>query len=56
VEAGEVELVALAGSDYPGSPMPDNWLNGVGTIGYWDAPLPQSWGLDWHRNEGIEFT
>jgi AraC-like DNA-binding protein len=24
--------------------------------GFWDAPRDQSWGLDWHRNEGIEIT
>jgi AraC family L-rhamnose operon regulatory protein RhaS len=26
------------------------------SVGYWDARQDQSWGLDWHRNEGIEIT
>jgi AraC family L-rhamnose operon regulatory protein RhaS len=25
-------------------------------VGFWDAPEAQDWGLDWHRNEGIEIT
>jgi AraC family L-rhamnose operon regulatory protein RhaS len=25
-------------------------------VGYWDAKQEQSWGLPWHRNEGIELT
>ncbi len=28
----------------------------VRSVGWWDAPEPQSWGLGWHRNEGIELT
>ena len=55
-EAGEIEFGALARGDYPGTPMPPNWLEGIRTMGYWDTPRPQNWGLDWHRNEGIEFT
>jgi AraC family L-rhamnose operon regulatory protein RhaS len=31
-------------------------LPGVKTIGFWDADHKQEWGLDWHRNEGIELT
>jgi AraC family L-rhamnose operon regulatory protein RhaS len=31
-------------------------LSGISTIGYWDAKNRQDWGLDWHRNEGIEIT
>ncbi len=31
-------------------------LPGVSTLGYWDAKRSQAWGLDWHRNEGIEIT
>nr|WP_262897533.1 AraC family transcriptional regulator [Mariniflexile gromovii] len=34
--------------------MDDNTL-GLNSIGYWDANGAQDWGLDWHRNEGIEF-
>jgi AraC family L-rhamnose operon regulatory protein RhaS len=28
----------------------------LSTVGFWDATAPQDWGLDWHRNEGIELT
>lgn len=39
---------------YPGERLDDNTL-GLNSIGYWDAHEAQDWGLDWHRNEGIEF-
>ena len=28
----------------------------ISTVGFWDATGPQTWGLEWHRNEGIEIT
>lgn len=54
--AGDVRLRALARLQYPGRRLPDGQLPGVCSIGYWDAPAPQAWGLDWHRNEGIELA
>ncbi len=36
--------------------MPGNLLPEVSTVGFWDATGNQTWGLDWHRNEGIELT
>lgn len=56
VRRGEIRLAALARRGYPGRLMPDGMLPEVSTVGYWDATVPQSWGLDWHRNEGIELT
>jgi AraC family L-rhamnose operon regulatory protein RhaS len=56
VERGEVRLVARARGQYPGLPLPPNVLTEVRAVGFWDADHPQSWGLDWHRNEGIELT
>jgi AraC family L-rhamnose operon regulatory protein RhaS len=53
---GEVELRALARGHYPGERFPDGAVPEIRTIGYWDAQSAQSWGLDWHRNEGIEIT
>jgi AraC family L-rhamnose operon regulatory protein RhaS len=53
---GEMKFQALARHGYPGSAMPARILPEVSTIGFWDAATPQSWGLDWHRNEGIELT
>ncbi|WP_165229661.1 helix-turn-helix domain-containing protein [Aquisphaera insulae] len=56
VEAGEVTLRALTHGHYPGKSLPGRTLPEVKSVGYWDAREPQSWGLDWHRNEGIELT
>jgi AraC-like DNA-binding protein len=53
---GEITLVSLARGSYPGVRLEDKILTGVKSLGYWDAAAPQSWGLDWHRNEGIELT
>ena len=52
--AGEVELVALARGAYPGARLGRNVLPGVRSVGFWDAAHDQSWGLDWHMNEGLE--
>ncbi|GMV83294.1 MAG: hypothetical protein AMXMBFR7_44780 [Planctomycetota bacterium] len=54
--AGAVRIEALARGCYPGRPMPKRVLPEVCTVGYWDAPRQQAWGLDWHRNEGLELT
>jgi len=53
---GEVRLVALGRGSYPGRRLPASDLREVRSVGFWDARGIQSWGLDWHRNEGIEFT
>jgi AraC family L-rhamnose operon regulatory protein RhaS len=56
VRRGEVRLAALAHRGYPGRVMPAGMLREVSAVGFWDATAPQTWGLDWHRNEGIELT
>jgi AraC family L-rhamnose operon regulatory protein RhaS len=56
VARGEVALHALARGHYPGARLGRSDLPGLKTVGFWDAPLAQGWGLDWHRNEGIEIT
>lgn len=56
VAKGEVSLHALAHGAYPGRLLPSGMLTGVSSVGYWNATYPQNWGLDWHRNEGIEIT
>lgn len=53
---GDLRMEALAQHGYPGRRMPERLLPEVSTVGFWDAPRAQSWGLDWHRNEGIEIT
>jgi AraC family L-rhamnose operon regulatory protein RhaS len=50
----KINFKALARHTYPGDRLDENTL-GLNSIGYWDANEPQDWGLDWHRNEGIEF-
>ncbi|MBI2421466.1 MAG: AraC family transcriptional regulator [Candidatus Hydrogenedentes bacterium] len=56
VEQGAVRLEALARGTYPGKPLETHMLPGLKSIGYWDASHEQDWGLDWHRNEGLELT
>jgi len=56
VERDEVRLVARVHGAYPGAPLSPGRLTEVRSVGYWDAGHDQSWGLDWHRNEGIELT
>ncbi len=56
VRRGEVRLSSLVRRGYPGRELPSKMLPEVSTIGFWDATIPQSWGLDWHRNEGLELT
>lgn len=52
----EVRLVAWGRGSYPGRRLPARDLREVRSVGFWDARGLQTWGLDWHRNEGIEFT
>ena len=49
----KVAFRALARYTYPGDRLTDETA-GLNTIGYWDAKEPQDWGLNWHRNEGME--
>ena len=41
---------------YPGKRLPEKCLQEVCSVGVWDASKTQNWGLDWHRNEGVEIT
>lgn len=52
----ELSLLAWSRGSYPGLRLPDGPLPEVRSLGIWDAARPQSWGLDLHCNEGIEFT
>lgn len=57
-EIGELKFQAWARLTYPGTYRLDgkDILPGLSSIGYWDACTDQNWGLDWHRNEGIEIS
>jgi AraC-like DNA-binding protein len=56
VEDRQIRLSALVRGHYPGRRLPSGALPGVKTVGFWDADHAQNWGLDWHRNEGVELT
>jgi len=56
VEAGEIAYRALSRGQYFGRSLPRNALSGLCLLGFWDAKRDQRWGLDWHRNEGVEIT
>jgi AraC-like DNA-binding protein len=53
---GKIEFHALSKGHYPGTPVPKNLLPGLNSIGFWNASGNQDWGLDPHRNEGIELV
>ena len=53
VNREKLKFKALARYTYPGDRLTKDTI-GLNSIGYWDANEPQDWGLDWHRNEGIE--
>lgn len=56
VGRGQLRLEALARGTYPGRPLSTGVTPHVKSVGFWDAVHDQDWGLDEHRNEGIEFT
>lgn len=56
VDEGCVSLHALARGHYPGDRLTARQLPHVKSVGFWHAVGRQSWGLDWHRNEGLELT
>jgi AraC-like ligand binding domain len=56
VEEGKIVLHALTKGHYPGEKLPAKVLPGLNSIGFWDGAGAQDWGLDEHRNEGIEIV
>ncbi len=50
----EINVKAISRGSYPGYKLPKSLFPGLCSLGYWDAKKKQNWGLDWHRNEGIE--
>ncbi len=54
IRSGKIKLTALTKGHYPGRPIPQNVLPGLSSIGFWDGIGQQDWGLEAHRNEGIE--
>jgi AraC family L-rhamnose operon regulatory protein RhaS len=56
VANNEVAFSALARGAYPGRRLAAKSLERIMSVGYWDGRSDQKWGLDWHRNEGVELT
>ncbi|MDR1494081.1 MAG: hypothetical protein LBT05_15370 [Planctomycetaceae bacterium] len=56
VEDEKISFKAFARGQYPGALLPVGVLNGLRSVGFWNAVKNQDWGLDWHRNEGIEIS
>jgi AraC-like DNA-binding protein len=54
IQTGKINFHALSKGHYPGTPVPENILAGLNSIGFWNAGGAQDWGLDEHRNEGVE--
>jgi AraC-like DNA-binding protein len=53
---GKIELHALSKGHYPGKRMNSNILPGLSNIGFWNCRRTQDWGLNPHRNEGLEIV
>jgi len=56
VAEGKIRLWALTHGHYPGVLLPPMALPGLSNIGFLDARGQQDWGLEPHRNEGIEIS
>ncbi|MDB6021714.1 MAG: AraC family transcriptional regulator [Pedosphaera sp.] len=56
IRRGKINFHALTKGHYPGTPVPANILPGLNSIGFWSAGGTQDWGLNAHRNEGIEIS
>jgi len=54
VRAGKIALHALTHGDYPGTRLPDGQIPEISSMGFLDAVGNQDWGMEDHRNEGIE--
>lgn len=53
---GKIKLRALTKGHYPGIKLSSKVMPGLNSIGFWDGAGAQDWGLDEHRNEGVEIS
>lgn len=56
IREGKIRLHALSKGHYPGLPVHRDILPGINSIGFWSGTGAQDWGLEPHRNEGLEIT
>jgi len=54
IRAGKIDFHALGRGHYPGERLAPRQLPGLLSLGFWDARGDQDWGMDSHRNEGVE--
>jgi AraC family L-rhamnose operon regulatory protein RhaS len=54
MRGGKIRLHALTKGHYPGILLKASQLPGINNIGFWDGAGSQDWGLDAHRNDGVE--
>lgn len=54
VRGGKIQMHALSKGHYPGVLMRPDQLPGITSIGFWNGAGVQDWGLEAHRNEGLE--
>ena len=53
-EKGKIKLQALTHGNYPGREIPATLIPEISSMGFMDAIGEQDWGMEDHRNEGIE--
>ena len=53
-EEKSIEMRALAVKGYPGVELPPKILPGLISVGYWNSPRDQNWGMTWHQHDGFE--
>jgi AraC-like DNA-binding protein len=56
VREGKIEMRAVSHGHYPGKRMKSNSLPGLSNVGFWNSRRCQDWGVDHHRNEGVEIV
>lgn len=56
VQGGKIQLHALSKGHYPGVLLHPGQLPGITSLGLWNGTGAQDWGLEAHRNEGIEIA
>lgn len=54
MQEGRFLLHAISSGYYPGTLIPPEALPGLCSLGFWNSVGKQNWGLELHRNEGIE--
>jgi len=54
VRGGKIQMHALSKGYYPGVLLRPDQLPGITSIGFWNGTGAQDWGLEAHRNEGVE--